>query len=305
VCSIEGVHGDLRDLGLSSLISIICNEGRRATLRVSHNGMESTVYFSKGDIVHAVLDDQVGEEALFETLSWGQGQFTLTMGHSVTERTIYTGWAGLVLEGLRRLDETAFDQEQLEPVPAPEPVEWPDDDLESTLVEPVGRGPSFELDDEAQSKVDERLEQLYRMLEPRCILLTDRSGRLLHMRGDIERSSALSLAALVAGSFSATGEVAELLARAGESRRFQQSLQEGIDFSLYSAQAGPDWVLVVAFDPELTNLGLARQFTLRAAEDLSALAAQERARPETEELDTAVDDLFRQQVGDALEDLFA
>jgi predicted regulator of Ras-like GTPase activity (Roadblock/LC7/MglB family) len=303
--SVEGVQGDLRDLGLSSLISIICNEGRKATLRVSHNGAESTVYFSQGEIVHAVLGDQVGEEAIFETLAWGEGQFTLTMGHAVRERTIHTGWAGLVLEGLRRMDETSFDQEQLPPVEAPQPVEWPDAELETTLVEPVRHGPTFELEEEAQTQVAERIEQLYKMLEPRCILLSDRSGRLLDMRGDIQRSAALSLAALVAGSFSATGEVAELLARDRESRRFQQSLQEGLNFSLYSARAGQDWILAVAFEPERTNLGLARQFTLRAAEDLSALAAQERAMPEPQELDTAMDDMFRQQVGDALEDLFA
>jgi hypothetical protein len=151
---------------------------------------------------------------------------------------------------------------------------------------------------------------MYRNLAPRCVLLTNRSGRLLHLRGDIERSRALSLAALVAGSFSATSEIAEIVARDGERKKFRQSLQEGVDFDLYSAQAGEPWILAMTFEPKQTKLGLARQLTLRAAADLADIAARmaersTQAAEEAEEMGDMMDDLFRQEVGDAIEDLFA
>jgi hypothetical protein len=171
---------------------------------------------------------------------------------------------------------------------------------------PAPRGPSFDLDEASQARVYEYLDRLYRSLQPRCVLLTDGSGRLLHLQGDVERSRALSLAALIAGSFSATREIAEIIAHADEIRRFQQSLQEGVDFSLYSAQAGDKWTLAVAFEPDRTVLGLARQLTLRAASELATISAEATQAPseEADEVAEALGDLFRQEVGDALEDLF-
>jgi hypothetical protein len=232
-------------------------------------------------------------------------------GRAAPERTIYTSWTGLVLEGLRRIDEESFDQEQLSVVEQPEP-EPQDITFEPTPTEPPGRAPTFDLDDETQHTINKRLTRLYRNLRPRWVLLTNRSGRLLFLRGDIERNRALSLAALVAGSFSATSEIAEIVARNGERKKFRQSLQEGVDFDLYSAQAGEPWILAVTFEPERTKLGLARQLTLRAAADLADVAAQLAVKPaqpheheQAEEMGDMMDDLFRQEVGDAIEDMFA
>lgn len=308
------VRGNLRDLGLPSLVSIICNEGRRAALDVRHAGHRATIFFDKGDVVHATLNDEVGADVVYEVLSWSEGQFVLDTGQAPPERTIHTNWAGLVLEGLRRVDEEAFDQEQLEPVaaeaptptPAPEaePMAWPSED-EPSHPAAAPRTPTFELDEDTQSRVDERLNRLYQSVELRCVLLTDRSGRLLYLQGDIERSRALSLAALIAGSFSATRETAEIIGHEEETRQFRQSLQEGVDFNLYSAQAGENWILAVAFEPEETILGLARQYALQTATDLSKIASEATAPAEhQEEMMGEMDDLFRQEVGDALEDLF-
>jgi predicted regulator of Ras-like GTPase activity (Roadblock/LC7/MglB family) len=308
------VRGNLRDLGLPSLVSIICNEGRRAALRVQHAGNQATIFFDKGDVVHAVLNDEVGADVVYEVLSWSEGQFVLDTGQAPPERTIHTNWAGLVLEGLRRVDEEAFDQEQLEPVaaeattptPAPEaePIDW-SPEAETSHPAAAPRSPTFELDEDTQSRVDERLNRLYQSVELRCVLLTDRSGRLLYLQGDIERSRALSLAALIAGSFSATRETAEIIGHEEETRQFRQSLQEGVDFNLYSAQAGENWILAVAFEPEETILGLARQYALQTATDLSKIASEATAPAEhQEEMMGEMDDLFRQEVGDALEDLF-
>jgi hypothetical protein len=115
---------------------------------------------------------------------------------------------------------------------------------------------------------------------------------------------------LVAGSFSATSEIAEIVARNGERKQFRQSLQEGIDFDLYSSQSGEQWILAVTFEPERTTLGLARQLTLRAAMDLSDVHSQmiertAQAAGAAKEVGDMMDDLFRQEVGDAIEDLFA
>jgi CheY-like chemotaxis protein len=307
--SVGGVRGNLRTLGLPSLISILCNEGRRASIKIWHDGRDATLFFDHGDIVHAVLGEVQGKQAVFDVLTWGEGQFAMFAGRTAPERTIHTSWTGLVLEGLRRVDEDTFDQEQLPVTEQPEPMAG-QAPFEPMQPAPEGRPPVFDLDDETQQAIDTRLTRMYRNLAPRCVLLTNRSGRLLHLRGDIERSRALSLAALVAGSFSATSEIAEIVARDGERKKFRQSLQEGVDFDLYSAQAGEPWILAMTFEPKQTKLGLARQLTLRAAADLADIAARmaersTQAAEEAEEMGDMMDDLFRQEVGDAIEDLFA
>jgi DNA-binding response OmpR family regulator len=314
------VQGNLRDLGLPSLISILCNEGRQVSLDIWHNGNQATVFFERGEITHAALGPLEGEEALYEALSWGEGRFVMNVGDAAPQNTISTSWTGLVLEGLRRVDEAEFDQELLEPadlvdadIDQDETLTW-SDELDLGMPEPdfapasaaAQPAPAFDLEEGVETQMEDRLDQLYKALKPRCILLTNGSGRLLHLQGDIERSRALSLAALVAGSFSATSEIAEIVAQSGESHKFRQSLQEGQDFSLYSAEAGPSWVLAITFEPGETNLGLVRQFTLQAAADLAELSSRTRDVSEQQhEMGDAMDDLFRQQVGDALEDLFA
>ncbi|MEA3339615.1 MAG: hypothetical protein U9R15_06585 [Chloroflexota bacterium] len=66
-------------------------------------------------------------------------------------------------------------------------------------------------------------------------------------------------------------------------------------------------ILVVVFSPDSTSLGLARQFTLQAAETVATLASQASAAPiETQQREAteAMDDIFLQGVDDALGDLF-
>ena len=302
------IYGDLNALSLPGLISTICNEGRQVSLRIQYAGECITIYFDRGEMIHARWNGLEGKEAVFEALRWGGGRFEIVAGEPAPGQTIHTNWSGLLLEGLQRIDEEVFDQEQIEPEipPAATSKPFPEvDDVALPSAASASRGPTFDLDSASKAKVEERIAQLYRSLRPRSVLLTDHSGRLLYLQGDIERSRALSLAALVAGSFSATREIAEIVGREDEHREFQQSLQEGVDFSLYSAEAGREWILAVAFEPDETILGLARQFTLQAATDLAAISSQRAAAPEeTHEVAEAMDDVFRQGVGDALEDLF-
>lgn len=101
------VRGNLRTLSLPSIIQINCRERNRAHLRIRHRGQKGNVFFADGNVVHATLGSQIGEEAIYELLTWEDGDFELEMGVPPPERTITTGWSGLLLEGMRRIDERA------------------------------------------------------------------------------------------------------------------------------------------------------------------------------------------------------
>jgi CheY-like chemotaxis protein/predicted regulator of Ras-like GTPase activity (Roadblock/LC7/MglB family) len=107
------VRGKLRSLNLSTIIQINCAERNQARLRLRRHGQEASIFFSGGDLVHAVLGSQVGEEAIYELLNWEDGDFELEMGVPPPEQTVVTKWSGLLLEGMRRLDEESAGFEQV------------------------------------------------------------------------------------------------------------------------------------------------------------------------------------------------
>ena len=299
------IYGNLRDLTLPNLVSLLCNEGKVGCLEIQNQGHVAQIFFEKGQIVHAVLADVSGKEVFFEALTWAEGSFVVYLGIQALEQTIQTSWSGLLLEGLNRLDETAFDQEQLEPQQN-ELLNFAFD-VETDF--PMMRQPnsSIMLNLETQLQVKDRLNQLHQAANGRCTLLVNCNGRLFHAQGQISENRALALAALVASSFSANNEIAKMLADEKEGpAHFQHNLQEGNQFNLYSAQSGANWIVALAFDPDATNLGLARQLTLQASSDLTDLLYQPGLTSgQHYEMLQMIDDTIQETINDSLENFFA
>jgi hypothetical protein len=101
------VSGDLREMDLTSIIPINCNEGNEARLLVENEGKEASIFFEDGGIVHMSLDSLEGEEVIDEVLAWKEGTFLLEIGIPAPKRTVTTGWSELLLGGMQRLDEGA------------------------------------------------------------------------------------------------------------------------------------------------------------------------------------------------------
>ncbi|MBN1814602.1 MAG: response regulator [Anaerolineae bacterium] len=108
------VRGNLRTMSLASIFQINCTELNQARLRIRYGGQEGSVYFADGNIVHAEVGSQVAEEAIYEMLSWEDGDFELEMDVPAPQRTVTAGWSGLLLEGMRLLDEQTAGLEELE-----------------------------------------------------------------------------------------------------------------------------------------------------------------------------------------------
>ena len=73
---------------------------------ISDKDSKAEIYFYKGFIHQASSDNLIGEQAFYEVLSWGQGQFQFQPAESVSiPREIHKDAMQLLMEGLRRLDE--------------------------------------------------------------------------------------------------------------------------------------------------------------------------------------------------------
>ncbi|MFO7942751.1 MAG: DUF4388 domain-containing protein [Anaerolineales bacterium] len=101
----KAFQGDLRTMSLASIIQMNCEERIVGLLHLQRPGQEGRIYFDQGRIVHAETQGLKGEEAVYQMLRWDRGAFTLKMEVTPPLETIHSDWSGLILEGMRRIDE--------------------------------------------------------------------------------------------------------------------------------------------------------------------------------------------------------
>ena len=105
----RALEGNLQMMSLASIIQINCEERNQAQLTLNHLGKGGTIFFNNGEMVHAETGDLVGDEAIYSLLGWEEGTFKLKMGVEPELITIDKNWSGLLLEGMRRIDESTAD----------------------------------------------------------------------------------------------------------------------------------------------------------------------------------------------------
>lgn len=104
----KSFSGKLSVMSLPTVIQVLSESGRSGTLTLeSYAGSKGQIGFSESRIFEARVGDKVGEEAFYELLTWKNGDFWLDPKRVPTEDTIETGVMGLMLEGMRRLDEAS------------------------------------------------------------------------------------------------------------------------------------------------------------------------------------------------------
>lgn len=139
---------------------------------------------------------------------------------------------------------------------------------------------------EAATELMTALQDYLDKSEASFTLVIDRGGAILSQEGKIPEDTDLTvLAALAAGSYAATRELA---ARVGEAD-FSALHQEGQRTQLLMSAVDEDVVLVTAFGPQ-TTLGLVRFYAARAVPQVAAIIEKARAaqRP-SEPIFTAAD----------------
>ena len=125
------LQGNLRDMSVADIIQVNCQDKKIALATISNNGKDAKLYFQDGAVVHAELETLLGEEVIYQILAWNDGEFTLDIGVPSPQVTIKRNWSGLLLEGAKRLDEFANDQDTL--LQAGIPIEKKDEQVKQLL----------------------------------------------------------------------------------------------------------------------------------------------------------------------------
>jgi len=133
----RALEGDLTMMSLASIIQINCEERNQAQLILNHQGSEGQIFFNDGDVIHAEVGNQNGDEAIYELLSWEAGSFHIKMDAEPSARTINIGWSGLLLEGMRRIDESTAGWSPDYEEESAEPEEEGDNQLQDRIVKAI------------------------------------------------------------------------------------------------------------------------------------------------------------------------
>jgi uncharacterized protein DUF4388 len=98
-------QGSLTELHLPDIIQLISVSGKTGVFHLTDGPLKGQIYLHDGRIVHAQLEDAVGEEAVYTLAIWSQGEFKFEPGAATELRTISKSNTNLLMEAARRLDE--------------------------------------------------------------------------------------------------------------------------------------------------------------------------------------------------------
>ncbi len=151
--------------------------------------------------------------------------------------------------------------------------------------------------EEEIEKIDAVLGKMLKGAEAKCALMVDKDGHLITRQGFTHSLDTTALAALLAGSFASTKEIARLVGESEFSVLFHQGKKDHIHMSL----VGDRSIMVVIFD-DRTTIGMVRLYAKEAAAELGKVFESLANRPAED--NPGIDNEFASSAGDRLDDIF-
>ncbi|HEY1660184.1 MAG TPA: DUF4388 domain-containing protein [Candidatus Sulfotelmatobacter sp.] len=103
------VRGNLAQMNVIDLMQSLEMGRKSCQLSLSNAGEKCEVFFVEGQVKHATYGSLVGDAAVFKVLRWTGGNFELNFEGKTDKETTQLNTQGLLMEGLRLLDEAQRD----------------------------------------------------------------------------------------------------------------------------------------------------------------------------------------------------
>ncbi|HYG98188.1 MAG TPA: DUF4388 domain-containing protein [Terriglobales bacterium] len=104
------VSGSLAQMNVIDLLQSLEMGRKSCALTLTSGDERCVIYFNEGQIAHSICGPLRGDEAVYEALTWTDaGQFQIDFQGRTTEQTTTRSTQGLLMEGLRLLDEANRD----------------------------------------------------------------------------------------------------------------------------------------------------------------------------------------------------
>ena len=150
--------------------------------------------------------------------------------------------------------------------------------------------------EEEIATIDKLLKTMLKGAEAKCALLVDKDGHLITRQGFTHSLDTTALAALLAGSFASTKEIAKLVGEPEFSVLFHQGKKDHIHMSIVGERS----ILVVIFD-DRTTIGMVRLYAKETAKELAGVFQGILDRKQTTE---GISDDFSDKAQERLDDIF-
>jgi DNA-binding response OmpR family regulator len=108
--------GSIHDMAVVDLMQTFEVSRKSGVVHLRSGAQLAHIYFREGKIVDADLGSLRGEEVIYRTLIWNEAEFEVEFGEVKNEDIIGTPTQGILMEGMRRVDEWGRLTEQLPPL---------------------------------------------------------------------------------------------------------------------------------------------------------------------------------------------
>jgi CheY-like chemotaxis protein len=106
----DGVlRGSLLQMNVIDLVQSLEMGRKSCALTLTSKDEKCEVYFKEGQVTHAAYGSLHGDQAVFKVLRWTDGNFQVNFEGKSTKQTTTLNTQGLLMEGLRLLDESQRD----------------------------------------------------------------------------------------------------------------------------------------------------------------------------------------------------
>ncbi len=123
------VRGNLSQMNVIDLVQSL-EMGRKSCALTLVNGKDKCeMYFREGQVTHAAYGDLVGDPAVFKVLKWTGGNFQINFEAKTNQETTTLNTQGLLMEGLRMLDESNRDSDESQGKSSPQPHRDEEEDV--------------------------------------------------------------------------------------------------------------------------------------------------------------------------------
>ena len=97
--------GSVADMNVVDLLQTFEVSRKSGIVHITNGTSRADVYFRDGKVVDATLGKLMGEEAVYRTLIWNEGDFEVEFCKVDCPDVIESSTQGLLMEGMRRVDE--------------------------------------------------------------------------------------------------------------------------------------------------------------------------------------------------------
>src|SRR6202163_4251155 len=108
--STDGIlRGNLSQMNVIDLVQSLEMGRKSCLLTLTRDSEKCEMYFSNSQVPHAAYGALKGDAAVFKVLSWTGGNFQINFEGKTKQQTTTLNTQGLLMEGLRKLDESRRD----------------------------------------------------------------------------------------------------------------------------------------------------------------------------------------------------